>query len=128
MSDVCSSSDILENTVLWPEKLGNWGEEGRATERLEELAPCRQSRPQQWPLRHCPPHPRLQGPAAYTHRSLGDFWNLVGFLPGMLIALYICKSLYISNPAARLLIIAIFFLPPVRGIAGIRIYEGEIRR
>lgn len=63
-----------------------------------------------------------------TAGSLRDFWNLTGFLPGMLIALYICKSLYISNPAERLLIIAIFFLPPGRGIAGIRIYEGEIRR
>lgn len=35
----------------------------------------------------------------------------------MFIALYIRKSLYISNPAARLLIISIF-PPPVKGIAG----------
>lgn len=36
----------------------------------------------------------------------------------MLIALYPCKSLYISNLAARLLIIARVLLPPVKGIAG----------
>lgn len=49
----------------------------------------------------------------------------------MFIALYIRKSLYISNPAARLLIISIF-PPPVKGIAGRGggregdTYEGEI--
>lgn len=62
-----------------------------------------------------PPPPRLRG----THpRLLRDFWNLDGFLYiRMFIALYIRKSLYISNPAARLLIISIFPLP-VKGIAG----------
>lgn len=71
------------------------------------------------PPRPCSTHPRL----------LRDFWNLNGFLYiRMFIALYIRKSLYISNPAARLLIISIF-PPPVKGIAGRGwggdTYEGE---
>jgi uncharacterized membrane protein YqaE (UPF0057 family) len=62
------------------------------------------------------PTPAFMALPDCTHpRLLRDFWNLAGFLPGMFMALYIRRSLCISSPAARLLIIAIF-PPPIGGV------------